>query len=1002
MIGKYSFMSVSAKHSKSSPRRVSRWVKLISWGLSLGLLLLFGIALGLQTRWAKTWIVQILNERLAQGSVRIEVEGLTGTLPHQPRLASLRVSDANGCWLEARDVSVDWRPQQWLRGKIDIRCLDAVELKAHRRPQAAASGTGVHSPVALSLPQIQIHDLHCDTLDLQAGVVTDRAYHLSLSGSAQTMERRSQLQTSLKITGDIEAQVQANLQRSSATPLPYEVQLELTLNDQAYQLTSTCDLNDQALILNDLQIEWPFLIANGDLYWDRQQARPRGELSVQIRDLSTPASWFKRDIQGHGTLALTFITEQGSNLVLGHWQIEDLQTLGTLVERAEGDFVWSLDSLRLPQALKAQVQGINFKKYRCEQVQLTLDHESPQISLALTAKGHIDRPFTLDTHVILPRDSGDSIAQIDHLNLQWGDDALQLQCPAVLWHQDISVHWKDWQWIGDPYRVSLNGEVTKQRLDVTAILANLQVDQLPKLADCGLEGNVTGQVHISGPLTAPCIESETRISGLRPADPSLGAEHALDAILTGSLSHHLLQGHLDLSTPNQDLIALDFTNPMTFSLYPWTWDRPEDQQQLVAQVDSDIEVLDWFPVFREVLVSGRIQGKVQHHGPWDQRHVNGEIRWVDGGFEDVLLGTVVRDIQMTCRLKEGEEVTVTASGLAGDQGRVNGRGTLRMQPQEGLPYHLDVTASHVPWIQRPDVAVEASGQVALSGTVTQMKVNGQMTLDKGHLYLDALAPALPQVLIEKPSNHAITDANASNAFVLSGGIDLDLDESFAVSGRGLQSVWDGHLQLAQQDSTWQVLGEITSVHGDFRLLGRPFRLESSTVRLDGSSPIDPILDVTTSHQRSSIEAIIEITGRSSNPTLSISSDPTLPEDAVLAAVLFGKDLDSISPWQALQLATTVRNLQSPSQSIDLFQTTRRLAQVDYLDIQKQDDDSDDLSLAVGKYIRPDVYVEVQRTLNNQGVTTTRVEYEIQPNLTVETDVGVGIQPGLGINWKRDY
>ena len=48
------------------------------------------------------------------------------------------------------------------------------------------------------------------------------------------------------------------------------------------------------------------------------------------------------------------------------------------------------------------------------------------------------------------------------------------------------------------------------------------------------------------------------------------------------------------------------------------------------------------------------------------------------------------------------------------------------------------------------------------------------------------------------------------------------------------------------------------------------------------------------------------------------------------------------------------------------------------------------------------YVEVQQPVSRQGQTSTHVEYEVRPNLSIETDAGPGIRPGLGVNWKKDY
>jgi translocation and assembly module TamB len=229
-----------------------------------------------------------------------------------------------------------------------------------------------------------------------------------------------------------------------------------------------------------------------------------------------------------------------------------------------------------------------------------------------------------------------------------------------------------------------------------------------------------------------------------------------------------------------------------------------------------------------------------------------------------------------------------------------------------------------------------------------------------------------------------------------------LGDSFRVVGAGLNSAWKGTLQLGLSGDRYGLSGHIMSKHGDFRVLGRPFRLAESNIHMDGASPIDPVLDLTAVHRRSGIEARVHITGRASLPVVTLESIPPLPEDTILATILFGRDLGTITPMQALQLAAAIKSLRQPGGGIDVFGRTRQLLGVDYIQFEKQGDQSESMSVAIGKYLHPDVYVEVQQPVNHQGQASAHVEYEVRPNLSLETDAGPGIHPGLGINWKKDY
>jgi translocation and assembly module TamB len=873
----------------------------------MGLVLVGGLCLILQTPMAKGWIAHSLSRRLSQGAMSIELEGLTGHLPHRPRLARLAIRDANGLWLEADNLQLDWHPRQWFRGWIDVEQLTVAKLQIHRRPRLQGSTASEPSTSVTSgvFPHFRVRHLNCPDVNIAPGIL-DRAYQLGLAGNVTSFTADTLLQGQMQITGD--------------------------------------------------------LIANGQL-----------------------------------TL------QQSSNGVLsGFGQVSDIQTQQIQLAQIQGDFTWHPNAASVSDTLRFKVEQLSYKQYQCDRLELVLQSDPQQISVTLTGQGNTDRPVATDIEFLIPKQDPSQAAIVRQCRVQWGHDSLDLRTPAMLTRKASGVHLDNWQWRGDPYQVSLSGDISPQQLDVQAQLAQLDLKQLPLMADTDLHGQLTANLQVTGSPLAPCIESEATIAQLNHQDPLYATLPPLNARVRGQLTNRQIQASLDLKSPDQDQVKLHWHAPVRFSLHPWAWEVRDQAQQLTAQIDSDISTLNGLPTLQESLLSGQLVGEFQHTGPWRSDGLTGHLQWINGSYEDVILGTLVRDIQVNCQIEHSRLNISQLTASAGQQGQINGQGHMQLSLDRDLPYEVSINTREFPWIQRPDVAVVASGDISLTGTLRQLKMKGQLKVDKGSVDLNALAPSPPPLLVIPVADRNVTGPNTTAAFALSGDIGLDLGQAFHISGRGLESLWQGKFNLSKQPGTWSVNGEMTALRGDYRLLGRPFRLERGTVHLDGGKSIDPILDIRTTHQRHGIHAMIDITGRASDPVLRISSEPAMPEDAVLAAVLFGKDLSTISPWQAVQLANTLRQLQHPGQGFDLFQRTRQLAGIDYLDIQKQDDQSQDLSLAVGKYMRPDVYVEVQRPLNNQGVTTTRVEYEVQPNLSVEADVGVGIRPGLQVNWKKDY
>ena len=74
---------------------------------------------------------------------------------------------------------------------------------------------------------------------------------------------------------------------------------------------------------------------------------------------------------------------------------------------------------------------------------------------------------------------------------------------------------------------------------------------------------------------------------------------------------------------------------------------------------------------------------------------------------------------------------------------------------------------------------------------------------------------------------------------------------------------------------------------------------------------------------------------------------------------------------------------------------RSVLHVDTLDVSSSDNGSGQQMVRGGKYLNPNVYVEVQKGVNDQS-GNTRVEVEIAPNVSVQAETGANAQGGVGI------
>jgi translocation and assembly module TamB len=120
-------------------RRIAKWA---GFGFA-GAIAVAAVALGLAYAYAQSaagraWIAEHLGRMLSEpGGIEVAIEGLSGRLPQSPRVAELRVRDADGAWLRVRDLALDWHPFALLAGTLHVSRLEIRQVGFERLPAGA-------------------------------------------------------------------------------------------------------------------------------------------------------------------------------------------------------------------------------------------------------------------------------------------------------------------------------------------------------------------------------------------------------------------------------------------------------------------------------------------------------------------------------------------------------------------------------------------------------------------------------------------------------------------------------------------------------------------------------------------------------------------------------------------------------------------------------------------------------------------------------------------------
>jgi translocation and assembly module TamB len=235
--------------------------------------------------------------------------------------------------------------------------------------------------------------------------------------------------------------------------------------------------------------------------------------------------------------------------------------------------------------------------------------------------------------------------------------------------------------------------------------------------------------------------------------------------------------------------------------------------------------------------------------------------------------------------------------------------------------------------------------------------------------------------------------SAAGAFTLNLGI-LAPDRIF-VRGRGLDAELGGALALKGDTANVIPEGRFELLRGRLDILGKRFELTEGLIQLQGA--FDPFIRFAAQTDADGTTATIAIEGQASAPELSFTSSPSLPQDEVLALLLFGKDLSTISPLQAVRLAAAVRTLAGKGGD-GIGGKVRRGLALDDLDVTTTDTGA--TQARAGKYINENVYSEI--TADTEGNSQINLNLSINRSVTARGRLTSDGETGIGVFIEKDY
>ena len=548
-------------------------------------------------------------------------------------------------------------------------------------------------------------------------------------------------------------------------------------------------------------------------------------------------------------------------------------------------------------------------------------------------------------------------------------------------------------------------------LDFAASLRNLDLALAkPFLNGMKPEGVINADARLQGSPRKPSGSLHLDATGLRLQTASLVGVPAATLNAVATLNNGVADLNARVNAGKLARLTLSGQAPLS----------SEGHVQLRAQGSADLALMEPIVAAQGRHIAGGILLDATASGSLAAPQLAGTMQLNHGEITDFVTGAHVTEITARAHAAGSSIVLDRFSARAGS-GSLGANGSVGIL-QPDAPVHLVFTARNASPVSTDKLSMTCDADIVVSGAMKkQLLMGGDIRVDRAEIGIPDTIPSSVPVLpfrIKGEPPPPPPSPPPDIAFNLN----LAAQRIF-VHGRGITAELKGQMQLGGTLAAPEPRGAFRMVRGEMDLGGNTLHFTSGEVSFNGTDSlagahgIDPFLNfvATSVTTYENAVATLRIRGYASDPKITLSSTPPLPQDTIMALLLFGQPAATLSPFQAASLAAGLAQL-SGNGGGDVMNDIRRKLGLDRLSIGTRGVPTGATAgtasatqgalaptLQAGRYVAPGVYVGAQQSVSGGNYSTVQVQIDLAKRLKLQAGAGSG--PGanaLGLIYQLNY
>ncbi|MCB9336252.1 MAG: translocation/assembly module TamB domain-containing protein [Flavobacteriales bacterium] len=426
-----------------------------------------------------------------------------------------------------------------------------------------------------------------------------------------------------------------------------------------------------------------------------------------------------------------------------------------------------------------------------------------------------------------------------------------------------------------------------------------------------------------------------------------------------------------------------------------------NRKDLDIESQFNINIQKFYDFFRKPAldVGGIAVGDLKIKGDLQSPKVTGDIHVTDGEIKHKFYGLDLHNIDCHAVAALNHIELKNCKGFDNEEGQLDVQGGFILK----APYDINsrLIIENLKILNNDEYSGYVSGKLNLDGAILAPNIVGDLTFDRVSIKLSEISAPLNQKLniIAKEKFDAQKKIQDDSVQKGMADIQLKFPQRVFIRGKGLDAELSGNLRVFGSMGDPILNGSLSVKRGTYQFLNKKFKIKKGTVTIFSE---DILLDFVANTSANGIFIDVKINGTPENIKIGLSSTPSLPQDEILAKVLFDKKISSLSPLQVAQLANAVRLLADGQTGSDLgmLNTVRSVLKVDEIAINGNN--LEDTRIGAGKYISENIYVKGEQGAISDS-TRVSVDVKLTDNFSIESTSGTTTQNNdIKLFWQKRY